>query len=72
MRAIEACHVNIAILSKRSERGKHVERFLRIQQAVHDMGCPRVATDVRIGTRTDKSSSHEHKRKAVEDYLAKN
>lgn len=43
-----------------------------LQEAVHAMGCPRIATNVRIGTRTDKDSSNEHKKRVVEEYLAKN
>ncbi|ODN74709.1 hypothetical protein L202_07040 [Cryptococcus amylolentus CBS 6039] len=41
--------------------------------AVHALGTPRIATDIRIGTRTDKSISsggNEGKKKRVEDILA--
>ncbi|CAH7666890.1 hypothetical protein PPACK8108_LOCUS1252 [Phakopsora pachyrhizi] len=41
-------------------------------QAVHDMGCPRVATDIRIGTRMDKKSSLDLKVKSVENHLSNN
>lgn len=43
--------------------------------AVHSKGAPRVATDIRIGTRTDREIAHgtgnAHKVKRVEDILAK-
>ncbi|ODN91456.1 hypothetical protein L198_05972 [Cryptococcus wingfieldii CBS 7118] len=41
--------------------------------AVHALGTPRIATDIRIGTRTDKSISsggNDGKKKRVEDILA--
>ncbi|KAG0140598.1 hypothetical protein CROQUDRAFT_346097 [Cronartium quercuum f. sp. fusiforme G11] len=38
-------------------------------EAVHQMGCPRVATDIRIGTRLDKPSSLETKVQSVEHHL---
>ncbi|GAA5947286.1 hypothetical protein JCM3765_001607 [Sporobolomyces pararoseus] len=40
-------------------------------EAVHKMGCPRVATDIRIGTRTDKKGSMEDKVNAVKEILEK-
>ncbi|KAK8843404.1 hypothetical protein IAR55_007061 [Kwoniella newhampshirensis] len=42
--------------------------------AVHALGTPRIATDIRIGTRTDKSISsggNDGKVKRVEEILAK-
>ncbi|RSH95371.1 hypothetical protein EHS25_000458 [Saitozyma podzolica] len=42
-------------------------------RAVHAMGTPRIATDIRIGTRTDKSISsggNDGKVKRVEEILA--
>ncbi|WVR09153.1 hypothetical protein IAU60_006215 [Kwoniella sp. DSM 27419] len=42
-------------------------------QAVHALGCQRIATDIRIGTRTDKSISsggNESKMQRVVDILA--
>ncbi|WRT68945.1 uncharacterized protein IL334_005927 [Kwoniella shivajii] len=42
-------------------------------QAVHDLGCPRIATDVRIGTRTDRSitsGGNDGKVQRVVDILA--
>ncbi|KAA1112712.1 hypothetical protein PGT21_007174 [Puccinia graminis f. sp. tritici] len=41
-------------------------------EAVHKMGCPRVATDIRIGTRIDKPSSLSQKVESVEKRLAAN
>ncbi|GAA6006418.1 hypothetical protein JCM11491_004949 [Sporobolomyces phaffii] len=38
-------------------------------EAVHAMGCPRVATDIRIGTRTDKKGSMEDKVNSVKAIL---
>lgn len=42
--------------------------------AVHAMGAPRIATDVRIGTRTDRELVHgdgnEHKVRRVKEILA--
>ncbi|GAA93719.1 hypothetical protein E5Q_00365 [Mixia osmundae IAM 14324] len=40
--------------------------------AVHKMGCPRIATDVRIGTRTDREgASNAAKKQRVVDILQK-
>jgi uncharacterized protein YqgV (UPF0045/DUF77 family) len=43
--------------------------------AVHAQGVPRIATDIRIGTRTDREvtpgEGNEHKVKRVEEILAK-
>ena len=43
--------------------------------AVHAMGAPRIATDIRIGTRVDREietgTGNESKVKRVEDILAK-
>lgn len=43
--------------------------------AVHAKGAPRIATDVRIGTRIDRSiapgEGNDHKVKRVEEILAK-
>ncbi|KAK9894588.1 hypothetical protein P389DRAFT_98593 [Cystobasidium minutum MCA 4210] len=54
--------------------GEWSEVMLAIEachDAVHKMGCPRVATDIRIGTRIDKDSSNEHKKNSVIEYLGK-
>jgi len=38
-------------------------------QAVHDMGCPRVYTTVKINTRTDKEQTLEDKVASVQALL---
>ncbi|KAF9163816.1 hypothetical protein DFQ27_000782 [Actinomortierella ambigua] len=38
-------------------------------EAVHAMGCPRVSTSVRIGTRTDKAQTMEDKVNVVHEIL---
>jgi len=43
----------------------------KCHERVHEMGCPRVSTDVRIGTRIDKESTIEGKIRSVEEELAK-
>jgi uncharacterized protein YqgV (UPF0045/DUF77 family) len=40
-------------------------------EVVHAMGCPRVATDVRVGTRVDKLAHMEDKVSSVREALAK-
>ncbi|KAI5475400.1 NicO-domain-containing protein [Pseudohyphozyma bogoriensis] len=40
-------------------------------EAVHAMGCPRIATDIRIGTRVDKKGTLDNKVSSVEDILSK-
>jgi len=42
----------------------------RSHEAVHGMGCPRVATDVRVGTRIDKVAHMEDKVSSVREMLA--
>ncbi|BGP38018.1 UPF0045 protein M15 [Rhodotorula kratochvilovae] len=39
-------------------------------EALHKMGCPRIATDIRIGTRTDKQGSLAAKVGSVKALLA--
>jgi len=39
-------------------------------QMLHERGVPRIQSDIRIGTRTDKVQSIEDKVKAVTDLLA--
>lgn len=39
-------------------------------QAIHTMGCPRIATDIRIGTRIDKIAHMEDKVETVRELLA--
>ncbi|KAE8543420.1 hypothetical protein D1P53_000131 [Cryptococcus gattii VGV] len=53
---------------------RHVQAIGDCHKAVHAMGTPRIATDIRIGTRTDKSISsggNDGKVKRVEEILAK-
>ena len=38
-------------------------------ECVHDMGCPRICTDIRIGTRIDKVQHMEDKVSSVEAML---
>lgn len=56
--------------------------WLQVSQAIHDChvavhakGAPRIATDIRIGTRTDRDIAHgegnDGKVKRVEEILAK-
>ncbi|GAO49148.1 hypothetical protein SAICODRAFT_34261 [Saitoella complicata NRRL Y-17804] len=47
------------------------EAIRKCHEAVHEMGCPRIATDIRIGTRMDKASSLEQKVQSVRDHLAR-
>lgn len=44
MLAIEACHVRVHL---RSSTVSVCILTVLLQKAVHDMGCPRVATDIR-------------------------
>ena len=37
--------------------------------AIHAMGCPRIATDIRIGTRVDKTGTLHNKVASVEKLL---
>ena len=41
----------------------------RCHQVLHEMGAPRVATNVRLGTRTDKRQSRSDKIASVEEKL---
>lgn len=51
------------------------ETIKACHEAVHQMGVPRIATDVRIGTRIDKSSlpgqANQDKVKRVEELLTR-
>ncbi|ORY72248.1 YkoF-like protein [Leucosporidium creatinivorum] len=53
------------------EYGAVMKVIEECHEAVHAMGCPRIATDIRIGTRTDKQGSLEAKVASVTDLLAK-
>ncbi|TXT12253.1 uncharacterized protein COLE_02663 [Cutaneotrichosporon oleaginosum] len=53
---------------------KVMEAIGACHEAVHKMGTPRIATDIRIGTRTDReisSGGNDHKKARVEEILAK-
>jgi uncharacterized protein YqgV (UPF0045/DUF77 family) len=39
-------------------------------EAIHSIGCPRIATDIRIGTRIDKVAHMEDKVRTVKEMLA--
>ncbi len=41
----------------------------RCHEVVHGMGAPRVSSNLRVGTRTDRSQSLEDKVRSVEDKL---
>jgi len=41
----------------------------RCHEVLHEMGAPRVATNMRLGTRTDKSQTMDDKIKSVEQKL---
>lgn len=41
----------------------------RCHEVVHAMGAPRITTSMRLGTRTDRVQTMEHKIRSVEDKL---
>ena len=43
----------------------------RCHETLHAMGVPRISTNIRIGTRTDKPQTMEDKVRKVEDALAR-
>lgn len=43
----------------------------RCHEALHEMGVPRIATTVRVGTRTDRNQTMEDKVQSVQDKLTK-
>ena len=47
-----------------------METIGKSHEAIHGMGCPRIATDIRIGTRIDKVASMEDKVRTVREMLA--
>jgi uncharacterized protein YqgV (UPF0045/DUF77 family) len=47
-----------------------METIGKSHEAIHEMGCPRIATDIRIGTRIDKVAHMEDKVTTVRDMLA--
>jgi uncharacterized protein (TIGR00106 family) len=42
----------------------------RCHEAVHEMGAPRISSNLRFGTRVDREQSMEDKVRSVEDKLA--
>jgi len=42
----------------------------RCHEVVHEMGAPRIATTLRVGTRTDRVQTMEDKIKSVQDRLS--
>jgi uncharacterized protein YqgV (UPF0045/DUF77 family) len=47
-----------------------METIGKSHEAIHGIGCPRIATDIRIGTRTDKVATMEDKVRTVREMLA--
>ena len=41
----------------------------RCHEIVHDMGAPRISTNLRVGTRIDRAQTMEEKVRSVEDKL---
>ena len=42
----------------------------RCHEVLHDMGAPRISTQIRVGTRTDRAQSMEDKVESVKQKLA--
>jgi uncharacterized protein YqgV (UPF0045/DUF77 family) len=47
-----------------------METIGKSHQAIHAIGCPRISTDIRIGTRIDKVAHIEDKVRTVREMLA--
>lgn len=47
-----------------------METIRKSHEAIHGLGCPRIATDIRIGTRVDKVATMEDKVRTVRELLA--
>jgi uncharacterized protein YqgV (UPF0045/DUF77 family) len=47
-----------------------METIGKSHEAIHGIGCPRIATDIRIGTRIDKVATMEDKVRTVREMLA--
>lgn len=47
-----------------------METIGKSHEAIHGIGCPRIATDIRIGTRIDKIATMEDKVRTVRELLA--
>jgi uncharacterized protein (TIGR00106 family) len=43
----------------------------RCHEAIHKMGAPRISTNIRVGTRTDRNQSMDEKLSSVEEKLKK-
>ncbi len=43
----------------------------RCHETVHSMGAPRISTTLRVGTRTDRDQTMDHKVRSVEEKLAR-
>lgn len=41
----------------------------KCHETIHQMGAPRISTNIRVGTRTDRSQTMNDKIKSVEDKL---
>ena len=55
-------------------RGRWDEVFLAVKQChetLHQMGAPRISTNLRLGTRTDRNQTMEDKINSVEKLLGK-
>ena len=46
-----------------------METIGKSHEAIHNVGCPRISTDIRIGTRTDKVAHMEDKVRTVRELL---
>ena len=72
---LQAVHVNLTIVSCAEGPWSEVAKAIHdCHAAVHAMGAPRIATDIRIGTRVDREiipgTGNESKVKRVEEILA--
>jgi len=47
-----------------------METIGKSHEAIHRIGCPRIATDIRIGTRLDKVATMDDKVRTVRELLA--
>ena len=45
------------------------EAIKRCHETLHEMGAPRISTNIRVGTRTDREQTMEDKLKSVEQKL---
>ncbi len=61
---LHACGTNIE-----GEWDEVFAAIKRCHEAVHEMGAPRIASTIRLGTRTDRSQSMDDKVRSVEEKL---